>query len=73
MTLNELIKELQTIASENNNGDRIVILSSDGGGNLYSPLHDYELIGYLPENDHIGYVAYQELTPELINTAPPPT
>lgn len=62
MTVRELIKELEQCDQ-----DSIVIMSSDGEGNTYSPLADIDDSHvYEAESTWGGYIGLKEITPELV-------
>ena len=60
MTVKELIADLQQ-----EDGDRLVVMASDGEGNKYSPLSAYDTGAYTPESTWSGEVGLEKLTPEL--------
>lgn len=63
MTVKELKKLLEKV-----DDNRIVIMSSDGEGNTYSPLADIDdSKNYTPDSTWSGDIGIEELTPELIN------
>lgn len=61
MKVKELIEILQQEDPE-----RLVILSKDAEGNNYSPLADCSTSAYEAECTWSGYIGLEELTPELI-------
>jgi hypothetical protein len=62
MKVKELIKQLQEC-----NQNAIVVMSSDGEGNNYSPLADIDTeCNYKADTTYSGEVGLRELTPEYI-------
>lgn len=61
MKVKELIKLL-----EKEDENRIVIMSSDGEGNSFSPLCDISTGAYLADSSYSGEVGLEKLTPEAI-------
>lgn len=62
MKIRELIKLL-----EQEDGDKLVIMSSDGEGNRFSPLCDFGSTDtYKADSTYSGEMGYSKLTPELI-------
>lgn len=52
MTLNEYIESLQEIVKENpENGDLLVIYSSDGEGNYFDTVYWSPTLGYYEDNE----------------------
>lgn len=54
MTVAELVAELQAMPQ-----DHIVVMSSDGEGNDYSPLDDTEQGYYMPRSSWSGSMAHE--------------
>lgn len=61
MTVKELIKELKTM-----DPDRIVVMSSDGEGNSYSPLYCLYSADYKAESKWSGIVGFSTLSEDDI-------
>ncbi len=59
MIVSELIAELQK-----HDGNRIVVMASDGEGNTYSPLCSLGTCAYQAETTWSGEVGLEALTPE---------
>ena len=60
MKVTELIKQLQELEP-----DRIVVMSSDGEGNSFSPLADMEQMAYEANSTYSGDARLEKLTDEL--------
>lgn len=63
MTVKELIAVLQE-----QDGDRLVVMSKDGGGNDFSPLANFGLNSYVPSSTYSGEVYPEEITQDMIDT-----
>ena len=60
MKVSELIEQLQ-----NEDGNRIVVLSSDGEGNNHSPVSGLETASYVALSTYHGDIYPEEITPEM--------
>lgn len=60
MTVKELITALQQ-----EDGNRLVVMSCDGEGNRYSPLSAYERMAYIADSTRSGKVGIDKLTSDL--------
>lgn len=60
LTVADLIELLQE-----EDPDRIVVMSKDGEGNSYSPLSDFSSASYVAECTWSGEIGIEELTDEL--------